>query len=332
MKQIVALLFILTSFSVQSQVSISSEHYGRLKNIKKEEFARFKKTKTIFILSNVFTVEEYTKVISDSWTITPFEIVNIKDVDLSNYDLEKTSFALLGAQIVNIQKSSGMNYNKYFTYFDFFIYERDKKKKEIEKYKNMSDNKKEKYNILNYYKDNFARFYLLPNSDLLLSLYNGDASFDIFSKESFYNYKLGFLKNYFQFINNKMDKNESYWFYQNTTTSEFKELKSKTLYIPSYISEHLSGDDKMYTKSIFEELFADYEYKYEFIEDNILNQKILAGEEFYYLRYARVNTERFLQVVNSKNGEIIYADYITGLSVSLKPKHIKELSKAVSKS
>ena len=67
------------------------------------------------------------------------------------------------------------------------------------------------------------------------------------------------------------------------------------------------------------------------ISDEELNNKILNNEELYYLRYVRMNAERFLQVVNSKTGEIIYRNYITGMSYNIKSKDIKELNDKIKK-
>ena len=44
-----------------------------------------------------------------------------------------------------------------------------------------------------------------------------------------------------------------------------------------------------------------------------------------------MNAERFLQVVNSKTGEIIYRNYITGMSYNIKSKDIKELNDKIKK-
>jgi hypothetical protein len=44
-----------------------------------------------------------------------------------------------------------------------------------------------------------------------------------------------------------------------------------------------------------------------------------------------MNAEGFLQVVNSKTGEIIYRNYITGISYKLKLKHIKDLDRKILK-
>lgn len=324
-------LFLFSIFTF-AQVSVSSRHVGGLKKIKTEEFSKIKNTKTIFVLSDVYTTNEYNQMLTDTWTFTPYEVVKIDDFDLTKYDFDKTSFVLLGGHTIDVTLKSGSIVTKYFTYVDLFMFNKNKKNKEIEKYKAKSVKKQKKYFLFTENREEFARFYLLPNHELLLDLFKGNTSFPIFRIPGFFNYKLGFLKNYFQFINNKMINNESYWFYQNSSTSEFKQLKTKKLYVPSYIITHLSGDDEEKINSKLEDYFKDYDYKYELIDDDVLNKKILEGEEFYYLRYARVNTERFLQVINSKTGEIVYANYITGMAIKLKPKHIKELSKDISKS
>jgi hypothetical protein len=45
-----------------------------------------------------------------------------------------------------------------------------------------------------------------------------------------------------------------------------------------------------------------------------------------------MNAERFLQIVNSKTGEIIYRNYMTGISYNLKSKHISDLNSKIIKS
>jgi hypothetical protein len=44
-----------------------------------------------------------------------------------------------------------------------------------------------------------------------------------------------------------------------------------------------------------------------------------------------MNAEGFLQVVNSKTGEIIYRNYITGICYKLKLKQIKYLDRKILK-
>jgi hypothetical protein len=338
MKNIIIIILILFSSSISSQISISASHVGRLKEIKQEDFNKFKKTKTIFLLSNIYSNEEYDQVLKSSWNITDYEIISFKDFDINNYSLEKNSFAVLGGHIVEFQTKNGL-FRKYFTYVEFFMFDEKDKLKEVNKFKEMSQKKKDKYDILEKNRLNFARFYLLPTNDYLMDCINLKGidylSNRTFNEDVFYNYKLGFLKNYFQFINNKISNSENYWFYQeNSHTKKLVDLKTKTLYVPAYLIKHLVRDENNNEKvdEKLEDYFKDYSYKYELIEDDVVNTKILNNEEFYYLRYARVNSERFIQIVNSKTGEIVYTNYITGMSIRLKPKHIEEISKTISKS
>jgi hypothetical protein len=157
------------------------------------------------------------------------------------------------------------------------------------------------------------------------ALYTGDV---------FFNYKLGFLKNYFQKINDLIKNEEVYWMYEDDYLPELKKLSNHKLYIPSYMTIKYNGwkrqDSEKNDKNV-EDIFKKYDYQYEIISDEDLNNKILNNQELYYLRYVRMNAERFLQVVNSKTGEIIYRNYITGLSYKIKSKHIKDLNKKIIK-
>ena len=49
------------------------------------------------------------------------------------------------------------------------------------------------------------------------------------------------------------------------------------------------------------------------------------------MRYVQTNSEKFIQVVNSITGEVIYRDYIPGLSYKIKAKNLEYLNKVVTK-
>lgn len=122
--------------------------------------------------------------------------------------------------------------------------------------------------------------------------------------------------------------------YKDDFLPELKKLTNNKLYIPSYMTikyNGWTGKDSEGDDENIQKIFKKYDYKYEVISDEELNRKILNNEELYYLRYVRMNAERFLQVVNSKTGEIIYRNYITGLSYKIKSKHIKELNSKIKK-
>jgi hypothetical protein len=78
------------------------------------------------------------------------------------------------------------------------------------------------------------------------------------------------------------------------------------------------------------ELFKDYKYKYEYIDTDVLSKKIIDGEELYYLRYAMENGQKYLHVVNSKTGEVVYKNYHP-MSYNLNADNMEEIKKAIEK-
>ena len=80
------------SVSVFSQISVNETHNGGLEKVSEENFERFKNSKTIFILSNAYETDVYKKILDESWSVTPYEIVNIEDFDVHNYLCESYSF------------------------------------------------------------------------------------------------------------------------------------------------------------------------------------------------------------------------------------------------
>ena len=120
-----------------------------------------------------------------------------------------------------------------------------------------------------------------------------------------------------------------------------KELASKVLYVPDFSNINIKQNfaalvtvsaytyEPMTTQEI-ESLYSNYKYEYKLIDDESLNEKIISGEEFYYLRNVRlsiVSKEILIEVVNGKTGKVIYR----GLSHSdnLKPMCITNLSRAI---
>ena len=156
----------------------------------------------------------------------------------------------------------------------------------------------------------------------------------LYNKDVFFNYKKGYLKNYFQKLNTLIDDEQTYWMYEEDYTPELKQLQTKKLYIPSYLTVKYNGftiEDMPNTNAYIDELFNKYTFDYEVISDEELNDKIMQNEELYYLRYVRMNNERFIQIVNSKNGEIVYRNYLTGLSYNIKSKNIKQINDKIKK-
>lgn len=366
-KTLLLIIFLISSISF-SQISVSSTHVGKAKKIKEEDFNRFKKSKTIFILSNVIDKSEYEKILKDSWTVTPYEIVNINDFSYSNYLTNGYSFVNLNSINKTISRTSSistttngitpmMNASYLYLNLDLFMLKNEKILKKLDKIKNKKPEKKyqKTKEIFEDNKINLSRVYLFLDSNSAIDIMLEDSEIQkivakkptiysesetnifskiLYSKDIFHNYKPGFLKNYFQKINTQLSRNEKYWLYGSDHTNEIKELKSKTLYIPQYLDlkfQPFRGSENSEGIERIKELLKNYQYKYEVINSNEISEKIMNNQSFYYLRYVRMNTDRFIQIVNSTNGEVIYREYIHGMSYNLKSKNFKKINKAISK-
>ncbi|CAA0158914.1 hypothetical protein [Tenacibaculum maritimum] len=325
------LLLLLITFQSYSQVSVGRRHVGKSKKFKKGVLEKFKNTETIFLLSNIYEKEVYEKILKDSWNVTPYKVVDLESFEIENYLSSKYSVA----QLAGLKRSGGGS-TSLFTYIDFKIYDSDAIFKKLEKL-SPKKRKKKKQDIINKNSSNIARFYIFPKDDFIRTSLSSDIGKivnSLFTDDVFFNYKPGFLKNYFQKINNLIKNEDIYWMYEDDYLPELKKLTNNKLYIPSYMTIKYSGwmgQDSEEDDENIKDIFRKYDYGYEIVSDEEISNKILNNEEFYYLRYVRMNTERFLQVVNSKTGEIIYRDYIMGLSYRIKSKHIKKLSRKIKK-
>ncbi|WP_055437268.1 hypothetical protein [Lacinutrix algicola] len=340
MKKISLLLLGFLLFSVLSaQVSVGPRHVGKSKKFPKERLAKFKGTETIFVLSDVIDINDYKKILDDSWSITPYKLIYRKDFNLLDYTEANYSFANLEGYHVTKTMESGAELEYLYIYINFFMLDGEGLKEGLSKLDKSSWRYKKKYEkTFEANKEKLARVDLFPKDTFLPTALKSESSVimdTIYSKDVFYNYKSGFLKNYFQKVNNQLKEGEEYWMYENDFLPELKKLAKKTLYIPNY---HLikynpwkMSSEKDEDK--FTEVFENYDHKFEFQDEKEIDRRILAGEEFYYLRYVRVNSQKFVHIVNSKTGEIVYRNYVAGMlsSYNLKSRHIKDINSKIKK-
>ena len=337
MKKHILFILLLTCIYSYSQVSVGPKHYGKPGKFKSGTLKNFKNSTTIFVFSNVFDKEVYEDILKNSWTVTQYKIVSHEDFNPLDYDKGNYSFATLqGFKRVKTTKMGSIVVSLY-THFDILMYDFESINKKLEK---LSPKKiKKKFNsVLSENKISIARFHLYPSGDFVSTALRKNMSeiyTSMFTDDVFYNYKPGSLKNYFQKLNELIKNEEIYWMYEeNDYTKEIIKLPKNTLFILSYLSKKVDAwtatDLERKDKEVIE-LYDNYEFTYKFISDDDLDERILNGEEFYYLRYVRVNAQKFLEVVNSKSGDIIYRNYVTGLAYNIKPKHLKELNKTIKK-
>lgn len=333
LKKLLLFAFLFTQIQLFSQVSVGSKHIGGSGEFENNEWQKFKNTTTIFVLSNIHDQDVYEKILSKVWTVTPFELVSFEDFERSNYFGSQYSIAKLGG-FKRIKQMKTGSVTSLFTYVDFYLYDGGKIKEELQ---GLSEKKFErKYRgVVSDAKINIARFYVYPKDDFIrtsISKEMNEIVNSMYSDPIFFNYSPGMLQNYFQKINDNIKREEETSMYGFNYLPTLKNLAQQTLYVPSYIGIKYNpwkmSDGEVDPENL-ENIFKKYEYAYEVISAEELNQKILKGEDFYYLRYVRMNAERFLQVVNSTTGEIVFKLYVTGLSYKIKPKHLKEISKSI---
>jgi hypothetical protein len=134
------------------------------------------------------------------------------------------------------------------------------------------------------------------------------------------NWGAGILKNYIQqlmgyFEEGKWDPRHQY---KNTKEPEkLKLLQVQTLYIPDYILNKHDLSELDPGKLDSKELCKPYIYKYELISRKELNKKIIAeNKSFYYLLYVRIDLVKYISIVDSQTGEVIYYTGSQGKNIS----------------
>ncbi|CAM3458798.1 DUF4835 domain-containing protein [Flavobacterium longum] len=307
-------LFLAVTFGVYGQVSVGRSSIGPFKDFRKGEYDLIKSKHTIFVVDD-FSVADFDKIAKGVWTITPYTVVTraIFENDREKYITESNAIMLVEGYVRTVTSSSGMTTEYVYVNYGYFY---------------PTDIKKNKKNELKYDRNEIASVFLSGDSATMWELIR-TANFGDLNK--MYNYRLGYFKNYLQYINDLLrDKDYAFAYDKSYDKKEIKALATATLYVPDYMKTKSVWGYKDEERANPDELFKKYDFKYQFIDDATLNEKILAGgkEDFYYLMYTRVNGQKIISVINGRTGKIIYKDYQT-MSYSIKPKDLSELSSAI---
>lgn len=347
-----------------AQVSIGASENGKLEKFDKEVFQSFKNTTTIFILSNIYDKESYETLLKEVWTITPYQIVSPSDFDYRDYLTDKFSFAHLRSYAINGSTFHLKNI------IDFYMIDLKKVNKKLDKIKDKQrkfidlilDNKinvgaiklsastemltkvegESRSEIFSRppsstssmgYSTELFSVYSIKTKDEKLSNFDKEMIELVYNKNSLPSLTIGILKNNLQQVNKLVQKEEFLWLYDDFKTSEIKNLTKEILYLSESLKTRYNPnkiEDEPWKPGALEEIISKYKYKTEFISQNDLDTKIKSGEEIYYLRCVRVNSEKFFEVVNAKSGDVIYHLYKRGLSeYNIKEKDFEELNKAI---
>ncbi|WP_103867095.1 hypothetical protein [Aquimarina sp. I32.4] len=308
------LLFISTLGIAQVRVGDFSYSSDKFKKLKEKDLKRFTNTETVFVLPAVFPKSSYEHILDQVWDITPYKVV-YKD-DFTANDL-KVDDALASFEFIEIEETTqlGMEKSYSFIFLDFSIIDKVKKKK--------------KENV--WWSSRVGAIYFTPDIKMRQQVVMPSAEEEVIVG-NLINFKLGYLKNYLQLVNKSLKNKKSIDIYYDHVFPELKNLKDHTLYIDSsllYGYNALFGLEKKNPE--LEKLMKEYPYKYEIVEYNTLEEKILnQKEDFYYLMWNQVNYNKIINIVNGKNGNLIYQDH-TKMSFNIKPKDFKKISSKINK-
>lgn len=145
------------------------------------------------------------------------------------------------------------------------------------------------------------------------------------------NWGPGFLKNQLQALSAELEKGEKRsLFEEENDKPTLARLRKDTLYVPDFALIKFSaftGDESK--RHDVKGLFEDYPYPYRVLPAAELDRKILtATEPFLYLVYVKSCTDKFVSVVDSKTGRLVYSEY-SPTSYNLKSGDLEDLAEEI---
>ena len=166
-----------------------------------------------------------------------------------------------------------------------------------------------------------------------ISSFENNMYSNFYNIDFLYDNKSGFLFKKFQSMNNQLiNEIKISAFNEIESSYEINELKEKILFIPYEVYcwyDVLVLRDK---KNGFNKLKKDYNFQYAVLSSEDISNKILNNDEFYYLKFNLIETDKVLQVVSRKSGKIIYSKRFSGMVQQLPNKAIKDLNNEIEKS
>ncbi len=336
--KITFLAFLLLSSLSFAQVNVGKgRSWGNLwvSSHKTGKFEEIKKNESIFVMPSKFDPNELEEIIEEIWTVN-----KISFITQDEFDENKKSYLSSGKIIIQPidrvyskkKKGGPMQYHGFTTVGAFIFIKFN--------ISTFSDVKTTKRGKLKYDVHNIAEIFFTPNiryrSDIAVSA-GGKMRIGNFKKinekygetAGFYNYDLGYIKNYFQELNNRLKNSQNLKIEDGILKKEkLKKLKSNTLYAPEWILKKYNAMAATYGKTrTKEELFEKYTHKYEVLSNDEIDTKIINGDDFYYLMHTQFNQKKIISIIHSTTGEIIYLE--EDGSYNIKSSDLKKISKYI---
>ena len=315
--KIVCLLAILcTSIVLNAQINVGDASDPTLMNkggsFDKKDVEAFKTTTTICFLQNKdkAKIADYQIAASQVWTFNKIEFATVND--LPKYE-GKPGYSFITITGLVDYKGNASSTSSYFLKF-WYPYEK-KNGKMDEKVIARVD------------------LYLDPGSDGEIVYGKGKkdekTAYMVSDQATYYNLSPGFMKCYLSVINKYLnDKKKLYRFAEEEDKMLLKKLETDTLFLPDYIKlGNGMATGKMRDEK---ELLEKYEYKYSFIANDALSQKILSAQKnTFVFSYIYFSSQKFYTIYEAQKGTIVYSAYESRSMNGLNDGDFKKLSKNI---
>ncbi|QNK76787.1 MULTISPECIES: hypothetical protein [Winogradskyella] len=315
-KGLVILLLLFVSLNVFSQstlgrIELRPEFFQ--KKLKKKQIKILKTAKTYFVIpdqfNNGYTREDYKKILDEVWTVNTIELITENEVE-KRIKIGDVLFRFISRSV----RLQGVKY--VFNYFKLSEITLLHNQHNVDKVFSWDDN---------FYGGVFFTTHAGVEAEI--------AQLNDVVNNGLFDYRIGYLKNYFQQINNAISDSESYDIFKDYVDDEkIKTLKKVSLFIPENIIYGFTSHTASEKTEITKELFKDYTYNKTVLTAEELNEKILNEKQpFYYLMYHQNNFHKIITVVDGVSGEIIYRRY-KRVTYNIDFRDFKALNRIINKS
>lgn len=313
------LLFCLLAYSTWAQIAIT--------DITKIPHLKNNVTYIVMQDTGSASAQPYKEIYRRHWTCSKIEFIEYKDI-LNYVSPDATFFSIGGytttSTFVHMTASggsrNGLSYSNTHLYLELWCCN----PKVLEKWKNRKKKKDELPDNVKHMIGRVELYTDFPTLEYPENIYQSDNDGDGHIR----NWGPGYLKNDLQQLMALLEKEKEHSLFEGfKDAKQLKNLKKDTLYVPEYVLikfNKFTGDESK--RHEVEDLFGEYKFPYRLIGNEALNDKILnSTQPFYYLEYVKSSTDKYVSIINSQTGELVFSNYVP-ISYNLKDKDVERLT------
>jgi hypothetical protein len=314
---------LLSPLFSNAQIQIGSNEVATMNKaggISKADMEALKATTTLFTLQYKDYNDKvaYEKAIRAVWTITPFQIV--RPDELGDY-MKKKNYSIFSFGGF-VTSRTGPSMTSIHIAYDLWMPEPKKNGKMDQKY----------FARVQIYPDNKTIYAAYSNKFKKQSDFSSTMLSFIYNEANIYSWGPGYIKGYLQLVNDRLSADDERGpFTEVEDNKALASLKTDTLYVPDYVKvkfNMMTGSEKE-DDGADEDMKEAYPYPVKFLSAGELNNLILNGDKpIKYLVYIKSSTDKFINIYDSKNNKLIYAQYVP-VSYNFKNKDLKKLARAI---